>query len=58
MKKNLNDTVSYLSLSTCLPVVFLWTCAFQTKALQINELNAYTSVASKAFSQMMLYNLG
>lgn len=38
--------------SIFLLVVFLLTFAFQTKAQQINDLNGYTPLASKAFSQM------
>lgn len=37
--------------STPLPVVLVLTFAFQTKAQQINELNACTPLANKALSQ-------
>jgi len=43
--------------STFLPMVLLLTFAFQTKALQINELNGCTPLASKAFSQMYFITL-
>lgn len=43
--------------STFLTQVFLLTFTFQTKALQIRELNACTPLARKAFSQMHFITL-
>lgn len=57
LKKNVNDKTKDLSLfyfSSCgVPLTF----AFQTKALQINELNACTPLASKAFPQIYFITL-
>lgn len=47
----MTEQITFL-FSTFLLVMLLLTVAFQTKARQINDLNVYTPLASKAFSQM------